>query len=228
MIKLKQLSGSQILAILGILVLASPVVVSSLYQNYIIASGILLLFIAWVRANFENQQNLIHQNRWETQKKAMLAMTACIGLALTMLVYYEIQMPKYKVAITNKELYKVPPQLSKKQLIKLGSECNTYGNTLCSHAVFAKIVKLDPRNYIALGNLAMAQSHLGFHEYAIENFSTAIKNGARTYDIFKFYGNSLKALDMKEQAVQAYKASLRLNPNQDYLKKRIENLDLEG
>ena len=223
--KLRELSGSQVLALLGILFLASPVVLSSLYQNYIMSFGVLLLFTAWIKANFENQQSLIQQNRWENQKKAMFAMTACIVLGLTMLVYYEIQMPKYKVAITNKELYKVPPQLSKKQLIKLGSECNTYGNTLCSHAVFAKIVQIDPRNFIALGNLAMAQSHLGFHEYAIKNFRTAIKNGAKTYDIFKFYGHSLKALKMQGQAIQAYKASLRLNPNQSYLEKRLGEME---
>lgn len=132
-------------------------------------------------------------------------------------------MPKYEVAVVTEELYRVPPQLSRKQLLSLGAECNTYGNTLCSQAVFAKIVKLDPRDFKSLANLAMAQSHLGNHNQAIANAKTALKNGFESYDLYKFYGHSLWALGNKEDAKIAYKESLRLKVNQPLLLERIGN-----
>lgn len=212
------------MVLLGAVLLLSPFFTDTVYQNQIAGTGVFLLFTAWAGASLLDRKKLIEQDRWQQQIKSMIAMSLCMSLAIGMLVYYEIQMPKYRVAITNKELYKVPPQLNRKQLYELGSECNTYGNTLCSHAVFAKIVRLDSRDFIALGNLAMAQSHLGFHEFAKENFETAIKYNARTYDIFKFYGHSLKALGMNQRAIEAYQNSLKLNQRQDDLIKRIEEL----
>lgn len=211
-------------AFAGLLLLIYPFIVSSLYHNLILAVGLLFLFLSWLGANLIKANKLSPQ--WKQQKKVMIGLSLGAALGFSMLAYYEIQMPKYKVARIAKELYRVPPQLSKKQLIELGRECNTYGNTLCSHDVFAKIVSLDSRNYKALANLAMAQSHLGFHKYAIINFKRAIKNGVKAYDVYKSYGNSLKVLKYNSSAIQAYKQSLKINPNQDSLHRKIKTLEL--
>ena len=205
-------------ALAGLATLVYPFIVTSLYQNIIIATGLLCLFFAWLTANLMTAQ------KDPQKKKVMIAMSLCAAVGFSMLAYYEMQMPKYNVARIQKELYRVPPQLSKKQLVELGRECNTYGNTLCSHDVFARIVQMDSRDYKSLANLAMAQSHLGFHKYAVINFERAINNGVKAYDIYKFYGNSLKVLKKYKKAIQAYQSSLKLNPNQDYLVKKINNI----
>lgn len=214
----------QILAGFAMVFFAYPFLVETLYQNICFAAGVVLMFSSWLAANLLKKDELVESGKWLEQKKVMTAMSACLALGLFMLVYYEAQMPKYNIAITKKELYRVPPQLNKKQLLELGSECNTYGNTLCSHDVFAKIVKMDPRDYNALGNLAMAQTHLGFHEYAVNNFTKVVENGGGTYDIYRFFGDSLTILGRHEQALQVYKRSLRLNPQQDFLRKKIRKL----
>ncbi len=134
-------------------------------------------------------------------------------------------MPKYRIARVEKTLYNVPPQLSQKQLRELGRECNTYGNTHCSHEVFAKIVRLDPRDYTALANLAMAQSHLGYHKFAIENFERALSQGVKAYDVYRFYGLSLLKSNQKEKAIDAFKTSLQLRPNQELLIKKLKSLE---
>ncbi len=219
-----KLSLASVVALLGIVVGGSPWLTGSLYRNYFVGGGLSLLFISWILANFQKKNELISQGRWKQQTKAMLAMGLCWVMGSALLIYYEQQMPKYEIALVDKELYRVPPQLSKKQLKELGAECNTYGNTLCSQAVFARIVQLDPRDYLSLANLAMAQSHLGFHQQAIHNFERAIKSGVKRYDVFKFYGHSLLALGDKSKAKLAYKASLSKNPNQKSLAEKIEKL----
>lgn len=214
-----------LLAILGLAITCLPLFLDSNFSNIIIASGLAFLFLAWVVANLKKGFKSPEEAR--QQKRVFIGMSLCMVTGLLMLTYYELQMPKYHIARINKELYKIPPQLSKKQLIELGRECNTYGNTLCSHDVFAKIVSLDPRDYESLANLAMAQSHLGFHEYAVINFQRAVKSGVKAYDVYKFYGNSLKVLKKYPQAIKAYQASLTLNPNQASLLKKIKNLQKE-
>jgi tetratricopeptide (TPR) repeat protein len=214
----------QILVGFAMLFFAYPFLTNTLYQNISFGAGVILMFSAWLAANLLKKEELVESGKWIEQKKVMTAMSACLALGLFMLVYYEAQMPKYNIAMTKKELYRVPPQLNKRQLVELGSECNTYGNTLCSHDVFAKIVKMDPRDYNALGNLAMAQTHLGFHQYAVENFTKVVENGAGTYDIYRFFGDSLMEVGRHQQALQVYKRSLRLNPKQDFLRKKIRNI----
>ncbi len=217
-------AGPSLLAILGIVIGSSPWISDSLYRNIFLGIGLTILFISWVIANLQNKERLIADKRWKDQKRAMTAMAVCVALGLGLLTYYEIQMPKYHVAKIEKELYRVPPQLNKKQLRNLGAECNTYGDTLCSHDVFAKIVNLDPRDYFALANLAMAQTHLGFHKYAVINFKKAINNGVKRYDTYKFYGHSLLATGNKPLAIKAYQASLNINPNQQSLRKKIREI----
>ncbi len=217
-------SAPGIFALAGIVLGSSPWLTGSLYRNSFVGAGIALLFLSWIWASFNDKTKLIEEKRWANQKKAMVAMAACLTVGLGMLAFYEAQMPKYEVAKVNKELYRVPPQLNKRQLRELGAECNTYGNTLCSHDVFAKIVNIDPRDYLALANLAMAQSHLGFHQYAVVNFNKAIQNGVRRYDVYKFYGHSLVATGDLKKAVVAYKASLNKNPNQQSLRKKIREI----
>lgn len=212
------------LAAIGLGFLISPWLMKSLYSNILVAIGLGLLFLAWLVANLLQKQKLKNENRWQDQKKVMLAMSLCVSLGMIMLAYYEWQMPKYKVAITNKELYRVPPQLNKKELRVLGADCNTYGNTLCSHDVFAKIVKIDSRDYFALANLAMAQSHLGFHKFAVINFQRAIAHGIKGYDVYKFYGHSLLATQQPQKAIQAYQLSLEKNPRQESLRQKIQEL----
>jgi tetratricopeptide (TPR) repeat protein len=221
--RIKQ-SAPGLIALVGVVVGGSPWITGSLYRNGFMGAGLTLLFVSWVVANWQNKIQLIKQNRWHQQKKVMMAMTACMVVGLGLLIFYEIQMPKYKVAITHKELYRVPPQLNNQQLRELGAECNTYGNTLCSHDVFARLVEKDPRDYFALANLAMAQSHLGFHQFAARNFNRAIKHGVQRYDVYKLYGHTLLALKKPQQAREAYRASLDKNPNQPNLRKKIQQL----
>lgn len=206
---------------LGITLLAIPLLQKTIYQNIFFAAGLFLLFTTWILANWEKGRFAKDTKERDKQKKILIGMTACGLVGLALLVYYEMQMPKYKVALLNEELYRVPPQLSKKQLLNLGAECNTYGNTLCSQAVFAKIVQLDPRDYQSLANLAMAQSHLGFHKQALVNFENAVRNGVNTFDVYKFYGHSQWAMGNKPLAKESYKKSLQLKPNQDILLQRI-------
>ncbi len=213
----------QALSLISALFFIYPFVTETLYKNICFATGIFLLFSAWLAANLLKMEDLKDRGRWDEQKKVMYAMLICLSVGAVLLVYYEAKMPKYSIAVTKKELYRVPPQLNKHQLKELGSECNTYGNTLCSHDVFAKIVKMDSRDYRALGNLAMAQTHLGFHKFAIENFKTVIKNKAATYDIYRFLGDALLKLDKPEEALKAYKKSLKMNPKQSSLKTKINN-----
>ncbi len=219
-----QQSWPGLLALSGIVIGSGPWLTGSLYRNSFLGAGLTLLFLAWVAANFKNRQRLVASQRWKDQKKVMTAMAACVSVGIGMLTYYEVQMPKYKIAKIEKELYRVPPQLNKAQLRELGAECNTYGDTLCSHDVFAKIVEMDSRDYFALANLAMAQSHLGFHKYAVLNFRKAIQNGVQQYDTYKFYGHSLLATNQPALAAQAYQASLKKNPNQPSLQEKIAQI----
>ena len=213
-----------LISLAGLFLLFSPFYLESLYANYYVAAGTLLLFSSWIVASFINKKRLLAEKRWQQQTKAMIAMSLCLTLGLGMLLFYESQMPKYNVAKINKELYRVPPQLNKKELWALGAECNFEGNTLCSHDVFARIVKKDPRSFKALANLAIAQSHLGFHQFAIKNFQTAISHGAKNFDAYLFLGNSFLALNNKNEALKAYKTSLRKNPNQSQLRKKLSKL----
>lgn len=223
----RKLSLSGVLASCAILIFTYIAFSDSIYQNIFLAAGLSFLFTSWLSANYERKQELIRRNLWELQQKVMIASSLVALLGLTMFGFYESQMPKYQVAGLNQNFYTVPPQLNKKQLYELGAECNTYGNTLCSYGVFAKIVKLDPRDYLALGNLAMAQSHLKFDKYAVENFKTAINNGAGSYDIYKFYGRSLLRLGIKQQAIEAFEKSLSINPNQTALSEKLATLKAE-
>jgi tetratricopeptide (TPR) repeat protein len=218
---------SGLFAFLGPAIAAIPFFTKTLYQNYYFAIALILLFVSWLYANWQQRDRLREENRWERQKRVMVGMSLCMVLGLGLLAFYEQGRPKYTVALISEELYRVPPQLNTQQLKKLGAECNTYGNTLCSHDVFAKIVKNNPRDYVALANLAMAQSHLGFHSYAVTNFKKVIDQGLKRYDIYKFYGNSLLKLYKKEKALAAYRASLRLKPNQPSLSRKIERVESE-
>lgn len=212
------------LAATGVLLCASPWLIDSLYGNYIVGFGILFLFAAWILANFNRKQDYIALRRWQTQQKAMIAMSLCMLVGAALLIFYESKRPKYDVAAVRGLNYKVPPQLSKRQLKELGAECNTYGNTVCSQAVFAKIVKIDPADFIALANLSMAQTHLGFHKQAIQNFETAIEHGIKDYDVYKSYGDALLASGMKLEAMLAYEISLFKNPRQEALRQKLEDL----
>ncbi len=211
-------------ALIGTAIAVTPWIIDTLYKNFFIAIGISLLCVTWAWANFLKRDELKSQGLWEQQKKVMLGALICLSAGLSLLLFYEAQMPKYSIALTNQYLYTVPPQLSTSELRALGAECNTYGDTLCSHAVFAKIVKQDPRDYFSLANLAMAQSHIGFHEYAIKNFETVLKSGLATYDIYKFYGHSLLATKNKKRAIKAYQFSLKKNPNQQQLRQKVKSL----
>jgi tetratricopeptide (TPR) repeat protein len=209
----------------AVLLAAYPFLVHTLYQNFFFAGSLLLFFSAWVLTNWQLGRFSKSTLEGERQRRVLLGMVLTLVLGIGSLLLYEIKMPKYEVALINKELYRVPPQLSKKQLIELGTECNTYGNTLCSHDVFAKIVRLDPRDYNALANLAMAQSHLGFHQQAVINFQRAIARGVRTQDVLRFYGKSLKELGHVQEAQKVHQMSLKLNPKHKILKERLAELE---
>ncbi len=213
-----------LLAGLGLFLLAVPVLSETIYQNYYLGAGTLILFLVWVLANHQKGFFSRTHKDWPQKRKVLVGMSLCMALGIASLGYYEMKMPKYEVAIIKKELYRIPSHLSKKQLLEMGADCNTYGNTLCSHDVFAKIVKMDSRDYNSLANLAMAQSHLGFHKEALVNFKRALKNGAATYDTYKFYGHSLLALGKRELALKAYQQSLKLNPKQHVLHDKIQEL----
>lgn len=213
-----------LLASLGLIVLTLPVLTETIYQNYYLGAGTFILFFVWVLANYQKGYFSKTHKDWLQKRKVLIGMSLCMTLGIVSLSYYEMKMPKYEVALIKKELYRVPSHLSRKQLLEMGADCNTYGNTLCSHDVFAKIVKMDSRDYNSLANLAMAQSHLGFHKEALVNFQRALKNGIATYDIYKFYGHSLLALGHRELARNAYQQSLNLNPKQQVLRDKIEEL----
>jgi tetratricopeptide (TPR) repeat protein len=212
------------LAAAGITLMMIPVFMETIYQNYYLAAGTLCLFMVWVVANLLKGRFSKKSKEWQQQRKVLIAMSLCVVMGLMSLAYYEMKMPKYEVALIKKTLYPIPAHLSKKQLLEMGAECNTYGNTLCSHDVFARIVKKDSRDYAALANLAIAQSHLGFHQQALVNFKRAIDNGVNTYDTYRFYGQSLESMGQTRMAVQAFKKSLQLNPKQRLVKERIKQI----
>lgn len=192
------------------------------YQNHYWATGLCFIYLAWLTANLNQNTSSIDRDR---QQKVRWGSGFVMLVFLFSLGYFESQRPKYQVALPGQIFYQVPPQLSLKQLRELGQDCNTYGNTLCSHDVFAHIVKSDPRDYRSLANLAMAQTHLGFHSLAIHNFVIAIKGGIKTYDSLRFYGESLQKTGQLKRAIQAYKASLEKNPKQTRLLERIRKLE---
>lgn len=213
-----------LLALTGCALFIAAFVEGGQYQNIITATGILFLFLAWIEANLQKGLLKMDENEWRERKKVLFAMSAVTISGFAMLFYYEMHVPKYHIAITKKTLYHIPPHLDRHELIELGRDCNTYGNTRCSHDVFARVLKKDPRDYKALANLAMAQTHLGYHKMAIQNFKKALDAGVIAYDIYKFYGHSLKATKNYSAAVVAYKRSLELNPNQNSLKMSIDSL----
>ena len=122
------------------------------------------------------------------------------------------QQPIFYHVAKGKLEFNVAPHLSIKELYALGAECNTYGNTKCSIAVFAKILEKDPGDKMALANLAMAQTHLGDHTSAIKNYRQAIDMGVTTYDVYTFYGDSLNELGEKRMALLYYRKAFDLNP----------------
>lgn len=214
------------LAIIGLIVAVYGFLGEHIYRNIIISTGIFFMYLAWLEANLQKGLLEMNEEQWREKRKVLFAMSGVVLSGFILLCYYETKIPKYEIAIVDKELYRVPPQLSHSQLMELGKECNTYGNTRCSHDVFARIVKTNPRDYKSLANLAMAQSHLGFHTFAIKNFERVLDKGIRSYDVYKFYGHSLTALDEVSKALSAYKSSLSLNPNQASLRSKINLLKM--
>lgn len=214
-----------LLFVIGFFPSLYAIVVNTLYANYYHAASALLLYFAWLVANSLQGKLNISTITGRKQRVVAIGMALCLIAGSGMLILFEMNNPKYLVPSTTKTLYKVPPMLSKTQLRKLGAECNTYGNTLCSHDVFKKIVQLNPNDFNSLANLAMAQSHLGFHKYAIANFKKSIDNGGiETFDVYKFYGHSLYALKQYKKAQKYYQASLLLNDNQELVKSRLRKL----
>lgn len=210
--------------LIGTLCLIYPFVFETNKLSLFVTIGCCYLLGTWVLANLEKESFNGNEEEWKERKNILVGLGICVVVALSLLFYYEQQMPRMDVAHINTELYKVPPQLSRTQLRDYGAQCNTYGDTKCSLAVFEKLVKLDPRDLKALANLAMAQTHLGYHKQASFNFNSLIQKGFVTYDIFQFYGDTLQAQGHTEEAIKAYEQALMLNPELNETKSKLEKL----
>lgn len=169
-------------------------------------------------SNQENKRDYIKSCK-ETPKAERSRMRITLTVAIfasalygTYLFWaYLDQQPIFYHVAKGKLEFNVAPHLSIKELYALGAECNTYGNTKCSLAVFAKILEKDPGDKMALANLAMAQTHLGDHSSAVTNYRRAIDMGVATYDVYAFYADSLNELGRKKMALLYYRRAFDLN-----------------
>ncbi|MCB0377977.1 MAG: tetratricopeptide repeat protein [Bdellovibrionales bacterium] len=210
--------------LIGTTCLAIPFFVSTQLFTLYITAGVFGWVLTWVSANLENGSLKGNREQRKERQAMFIGVLLCSVVGLGLITYYEMQMPKYRVALAELGDYKVPPHMDKKELKEMGADCNTYGNTQCSLAVFARIVELDSRDFRALANLAIAQSHMGQHKEAISNFQQAIQRGYVSFDVFQFYGDSLLALGDIKKAKVAYEQALMLNPELIQVKKKLSEL----
>lgn len=134
--------------------------------------------------------------------------------AITAVVQFTIQNPKLKVVIREMAFpsYKLPSQLTISDLYRLGSNCNTKSDYVCSVSVFSRIYEMDPEDGMALANLAMAQSAAGLHNSALKNFESYFDHNSSAIDVKATYAHTLRALGYKDKALEHNLEILRDNP----------------
>jgi len=74
-------------------------------------------------------------------------------------------------------------------------------------------LKLEPRHYGALCNLANAQMSLGDHEHALDNYARALEIKPDSPDVLDNYGRALAMLGRRNEAIAHYKQALQSRPD---------------
>lgn len=95
----------------------------------------------------------------------------------------------------------------------LGLICNTIERWSCSEEAFSKLLALDPRNAVALANMAIAQTHLRKYRSAVANFERLTQHARGTYDMMASMGRALEGIGRDDEAIGWYYRSLALNPH---------------
>src|SRR5690606_2505196 len=123
--------------VIGLLCCIYPFVFETRQISIFITIGCAYFICVWILANLENKSFNGTPEQWKERKNILIGLGLCVVTGLALLFYYEQQIPRYTVAFSDIGDYKVPPQLSRSQLREYGADCNTYGNTQCSLAVFS-------------------------------------------------------------------------------------------
>jgi len=87
---------------------------------------------------------------------------------------------------------------------ELGRICNTVHRADCSIYAYGEIVKQEPRNTIALGNLAMAQTEARRYQDALLTYDVFFKLGGSALDVVYWYARTLKEVGRASDAIPWY------------------------
>jgi tetratricopeptide (TPR) repeat protein len=98
-------------------------------------------------------------------------------------------------------------------LFNMGAICNTLERWKCSEKAFAALLALDPRNNVALANVAIAQTRLKKYDSAVANFERLNERAQATSDTLANYGRAFEGLGRSDDAIAWYYRSLALNPH---------------
>ena len=84
--------------------------------------------------------------------------------------------------------------------------------------------KAGKENFVLFYNLGKASQEIGRLEEAISYYQKALSHKGNVVGILNSLGECYFKLGDNEQALQAWKKSLEINPNQEKIKKIIERL----
>ena len=208
---------------LGFIAGIIPFIKNTSMGNLYFALAIMGCVFAWVIANLA-KGSFRNDGDWKERKVLLITVGLCTLVGVSLLSYYEIMVPRTDIKLAGSIEHFIPNNYSKKQLSEMGAECNTYGNTKCSLAVFKRMFEIDPNDKKSFANFAMAQSKLGQHKVAISNLNKAIEMGVATYDVYLFLGESYLNTGKSKEAVEAFEKALELNPSLTETRSKVDAL----
>jgi tetratricopeptide (TPR) repeat protein len=112
--------------------------------------------------------------------------------------------------------------------LRFGSICNSIGNYGCSEEQFQQALILTPGHLSSLGNLAIAQSHMGENEAALQSFEKYFLGGGLAYDVMYYYAQHLINNGYFENGINWLYRSLSVHTsNQAVANELLDRLTLE-